>query len=608
MPRAICACALLLLAAACGDEVPDVADGPAAAGSAAKEKPRALPARVRAVEPATKTEDPQRARTPAEWSRVLRDADSSDEERQRAVDALVAAGEASVPFLVDALRDENVSDAALSALARLGPAAVSAAPAVIERMRETKNWGEVHALSRMGPGAIPALAKAATDESPVVRSGAANVLMMLAFWNRQSPDAESARQIADALVLLASDHDERTRQVALMGLGHVWDARPGIEALLIAALADSSKSVRGSAASTLGYCPGDATAAAAALVRALDDPDVWVGFMAANALQQLGDRAGDARLKVLEFSKRNPRFVGHFDRGVGVDNLQAALVSDDPEIRRIAADALAGMGAKAGEAAPALLRSLDDTSPAVRTAALDALSAAGLSMDSAPKIRGAFAASEPSVRAAAARAMGRLPSSTDDVIGDLLRGLTDPAVDVRRESAIALGRLAARPDLCVKALVTSLDDADALVRASAATSLGAFGAAAADASPDLRRLLAHPDPWVRLGAATSLARIEPQAPETFDALAKLAIDANVDVRWRTVIALGTIARPEGVATLIDRLDDRDRRIRKAAAEALGRLGPIAADAVSALAAMEKARDAELAAAARAALERIRATR
>jgi HEAT repeat protein len=603
--------ALVLIAfvASCGDEpspAPETARSAAPAESPPVDVAAMRRARVHADSPqATEASALAAPKTPAEWIAVLRGENSSDDERAAAVDALVKIGAPAVPLLIDALDDENAYPFALQALGRLGPVALPAAPALLDRIRQHGNGGhEVPVLSNMGPGVIPILAKTVTDESEAVRAGVTNVLTLLAYTAAKNGDADNARALSDLLVVLLRDRNAAVRSMAVCGVTYGWNARPDTASLLIDRLGDEAPAVRGSAAMFLARVPGDASAVVAALVRALDDPFPWVGFDAANSIRQLGDRAGSARLQLLEFAKKHPEWSGTI-ADVGVETLQAGLKSDDAGVRRIAAAQLAGMGTSAAPAATALLVAVDDADPAVRASALDALGAAGPTAEAMPKVRAALGAADANVRAAAARTLGRVANAPDDVVADLVRGLADPSADVRRECAIALGRLARSPATSIKALVVALNDGDLVVRAAAATAIGAFGASASSAAIDLRRALAQSDPWIRLGAATSLVRVDPPAADAFAALTKLAVDANGDVRWRTVIALGSLASKDGVPILVDRLNDRSAEVRKAAAASLGQLGAIAVEAVTPLEEMAKSRDEEIADAANQALAKIR---
>jgi HEAT repeat protein len=603
-PRGV-ALACVLAVAACGGET-EVGPSPSAAADSDPAKDNAPRPRVRSEEAAPPSDPTKPSRTPAEWARILCGDNSSDEQRGEAADALVALGAGAVPFLVDALEDDDALGFALDALRRLGVNGVAAAPALLDRIRRGKFEADVPVLAAFGPAVIPAIEKALAGSDAPVRNAAVNVLALLAWNAGRVQDADTARRIGDVVGPLTSDGDPWVRISALTALSHVWSSRSDTGALLVAALSDEKQWVRNSAAQCLARCPGDATAIVPALVRALDDADPGVGFAAARALRALGDRAGDARVAVLEFLRRHPTLNISGTAEIGIDPLQTALASSDPAIRRLAAQTLAGMGARASDAAASLTKAIDDPSPDVRASALDALAAAGPPADAAPKLRDAVAAPEPAVRAAAARAMGRLTAPGDDVVGDLLKCLTDPVGDVRAEAAIAIGRLASDAARCVPALVVLLDDADLRARASAAQAIGAFGTAARDAASDLRRSLAHGDPWVRLGAAMSLARVEPRAPEPWETFGRLVLDANRDVRRRTVLSLGVLRREEAVPLLTERLDDRDADVRKAAAQALGDMGPAAAAAIPSLEAMTKARYQGVADAARAALAAIRA--
>lgn len=190
--------------------------------------------------------------------------------------------------------------------------------------------------------------------------------------------------------------------------------------------------------------------------------------------------------------------------------LVGALAHRDAVISMAAEDALVGKGTMAVET---LVGALVDPGPSVREAAARALGRigdpsavgplAGALGDGDASVRHAAAwslmdlglpAVQPalgvlihgshSARASAAKVLGRLGDL--QALQPLIHALGDGHSDVRAVAAEALGRLG--DALAVAPLIHALDDSDDLVRVSSATALAILGAAAAPALPMLNRL------------------------------------------------------------------------------------------------------------------------
>jgi HEAT repeat protein len=120
----------------------------------------------------------------------------------------------------------------------------------------------------------------------------------------------------------------------------------------------------------------------------------------------------------------------------------------------------------------------------------------------------------PTVRRAAAYALGRIGPAAKDAAPGLAKLLTDPEADVQGAAASALVDIGAA---AVPELTKLLKDPEAGVRRFAASILGRIGPAAKDAAPELAKLLTGPDADVRRAAAVALGRIGPAAKEAVQA-------------------------------------------------------------------------------------------
>ncbi|HEX7078787.1 MAG TPA: HEAT repeat domain-containing protein [Candidatus Eisenbacteria bacterium] len=176
---------------------------------------------------------------------------------------------------------------------------------------------------------------------------------------------------------------------------------------------------------------------------------------------------------------------------------------------------------------------------------------------------------EPSVRAAGARALGRIQSRGSVPV--LVRLIQDRTPSVRREAAFALGLIG--DSLAAPALASRLGaEPDPATRVAIVTALGYLGARSS--GPALLRSLRGPRAAEREAAALAAARSRDStlvAP-----LLRLAKDPRVDARWRAAYALGRIGDRSAAPTLRLMIRDRAEIVRSMASRALGEVGDSAA--------------------------------
>ena len=165
---------------------------------------------------------------------------------------------------------------------------------------------------------------------------------------------------------------------------------------------------------------------------------------------------------------------------------------------------------------------------------------------------------DPSVRATALAALGRMGRLTDD---DVRAGLADASPVVRRRAvALAVDRLAVP-------LVPVLGDPDADVAEQAAWACGERQPPEDDAVAALARLTTgHDDPLVREAAVAALGAIGD--PRGLDAILAATRDKPA-VRRRAVLALAPFDGPAVDAALQEALGDRDWQVRQAAEDLSG---------------------------------------
>lgn len=204
------------------------------------------------------------------------------------------------------------------------------------------------------------------------------------------------------------------------------------------------------------------------------------------------------------------------------------------------------------------------------------------------------------------------PGALEEAIPELLTGLADRRVEVRRLAAGNLWRAGwpskPPPPALGPALAKALDDDDAAVRASAAAvaanytvwvsketgpalrrratdsdkdvrtwAVQALGASMAVESIDvLIAALADPEAKVRIAAAGGLGIPSPRARPAVGPLVKALADPEVGVREAAAGAFasigGEIPLPEAVPPLLAMLDAEETNLRTVAASALGQVG------------------------------------
>jgi HEAT repeat protein len=501
---------------------------------------------------------------------------SPDEEvRHAAIQGLHLAGSALLPVVIGALGDASwrVRKAALD-LVLQAPAANSL-PLLIAGLRDEGNAGRrnssMEALVRLGPAAVPPLAPLVADPDPDLRK-----FVVDALGNIDAPAVPALLRAA------LEDSEENVAAAAAEFLGRRRDATAVPQ--LLRRLGESGSWLTFSCLRALGEI-GDA-AAAPAVSALLGEP----GLRQA-ALEALG-RVGDAQAvpHVLDalFSR---------DRGL---RRVAALAAHRilPRLGPGAAAALAaGVRAQADDEFFDFLRGLlAQEDPQVLAAAATLLGFApgtlmvSILLDALPQ------AAEQDQELFAAVLAG-LP---DTDLPLLAARLLDPSPVVRLRLAEVLGRRGCRE--AVPLLLTLLEDGIGHVRAAGAAALGRIGDPAA--VPPLVGLLRDPFPDVReagmeaivaIGKTGSsrlglvLALLEPHfsAPDEGFAAAAVRIagrlggpgliarlglalrDARGEVRRAAVEAVGAVGGAEAVAALRVALTDEDVAVRREAVHRLG---------------------------------------
>lgn len=342
----------------------------------------------------------------------------------------------------------RVREQAALLLARLGPQAVAALPALIAQLadddKEAVRAAEV-ALRRIGPLALPRLVAALRHRQPEVRVRAALLLSCRQDYG------EGLATAVPALLVALQDPEASVRAEVARTLGEIDPGGRSSLGALIDALADPDPAVRVAAAQALGKAGAAARSAVPGLSGRLTDAAVQVRVEAARALWQIDRQAA-----------------------LAVPVLTAALHDSDMHWR--AALALGEIGPAAAGAVPALLEKLQ--SEIVHRPART-----------------------PSSAALALAKMG--PAA----VPGLLELLEHGQLPVRLGAAIALAGHGADAGPALPGLLQMLREPEAETRIVAANTLGAVGPAARDAIPALNRLVDEPDEYVRAAAVNALTQV-----------------------------------------------------------------------------------------------------
>jgi HEAT repeat protein len=446
------------------------------------------------------------------------------------------------------LKDPKVETrtAAASALGRIGADAKAAVPALIEALKdEMKDVRETvrHALSQIGPVAVPALIKALSHQDAYVCGGAAEALGFI------QPEGRIA---VPALLDRFKDEKVDVRRAAVNGLGRLakwgWIRGEDTKAVVEACaeiLKDTDWLIRISAADSLATLdPTRKNDAVVVFQKALKDKNHEHHFLAAAYLAEIDPAKGDAVPLLVEWLKGSAylaevaRVLGNFGSTaqVAIPALTKHLQDKDGHVRVHVAEALVKIDpTRHKDVLPILVEALEDhdnRSPAAMT-----LGDIGSEAKAAvPKLREILKANlkeqqrtaleQPAhagqeygkmmervkkdlARVSFLYALARIDNNKE-AVPELVKELKNPDWMVRSHTIYALGKIGPAAKAAILALIQTLKEEKAVFRpnvANAARALGQIGPEAKVAVPILTELLNDDNLNVRKESAEALKRI-----------------------------------------------------------------------------------------------------
>ncbi|MBC8243827.1 MAG: HEAT repeat domain-containing protein [Verrucomicrobia bacterium] len=550
----------------------------------------------------------------------------------------------AVPALVKALDDdqEQVFFWAATALANLGPDAQEAAPELIKRLRRSNRRYRdqvrlrvVTALTRIGPAAVPQLIDALDDESESIRSGAARVLGNI------GPDA---REAAPRLSAQLADEEGYIGETAGAALGKIG---PAAHPQILEALGSEEETVRAAAAVAIGWMdrPGEPAQHLAKRLEA--EPSSRVMANGLEALNRAGLPGGQLLPLLLPALDHDSDRVRHEainallnlrpDSREAVPHLIQRLGDGDPAKRGQAIDLLGRIGPDAGGAVPRLIAHLGQAAREEQAACRQAMvemgpaavpgilaSAESLPLaklddawqtrclgDIGPQAAPALVAALEAQQAGAPAYLALLGLKNIRAKSAVARRAVVPFLEHEQEAfrgaaLAALVASSAKPASLMPRLQAAMRDDNALVRQAAMDALASLGPSARGATSALVESLGDDDAAIRLSAVRAIGKLGSDDAALAKRLAGMLDGAGTELRLAVVKSLGGFRKlPGGAVTgLVGVLGAEHAATQSAAFDALAKLGPEAKPALPALSQAVSHADADVRASALNALAKV----
>jgi HEAT repeat protein len=466
--------------------------------------------------------------------------------------------------------DDNVAVAAIEALGRIGgTGGLDALVAAAGSGNFFRMFPAIDVLGRSGDPRVVAPLAALLGEAMYTLEAAralgrtgepAAVPPLAALLSR--PSESAVRVAALALAELHARHAERYGDSnAIEDALRLANLRDGVDRRLAASLNSADSAEQCALSFVLGAFGSDVAKAA---LLSLLDANENVAHAAARALKQSGldsERVlSDALLS--GGSARRRALLPALTGAANVAAVAQCLRDDDPEVRVLACNALASMGAPV--VAADLFELLDDPHPRVVQAAIGAIQALG-SRETKQLALASAESTRPSVRLSAMRILSYF--GYPEALPVFVRAVDSDDARVRDAALAGLALLDAGE--AVDALLAAARAPLNKKRAAAVRALGQSESQDARIAACLLEGLRDPDAWVRYYACQAIGRRRLEG--AIDAVIPLLSDEAGHVRVVTVEALSLFRSPSALSALLGAANGTDPDGRRAALIGLGML-------------------------------------
>jgi HEAT repeat protein len=411
--------------------------------------------------------------------------DSDPGVQMRILNATAEVGEAAVPALIEALKNDKTAYWACIVLREIGPAAKDAAPALAEKLKDSRpeiRREAVLALGALKEAAIPVLPQiAATLNDEQSQTAATFVMGQLGKIPANAEEKVRANAKSD---------DKFLSTVSLWALARVHpedkELRRQATEQLVDRLKEKDPFVRVAAARALAALPPAPEITLPIWEKALKDADTTTVHHALDALASLG---APAVPKLVELLNQHKALRVQFAYTLGqmgpvaapaTDALAKLVADENVNLSTEAVIALAKIGPAAKNAVPALSAALQKENCPNAHAIIYALGKIGPQAAAAePMLLKAIGSKDSSLAVIAAWAITQIqPRSAQTaakVVPVLVTGLSDSLPESRKAAAEALGDLGPLARQAIPALQKATKDDVKAVREAAEKSLQSIG-------------------------------------------------------------------------------------------------------------------------------------
>ncbi len=532
------------------------------------------------------------------------------------IEKLGPAAKPAIPALIKALSDSDkqVWSTTIDTLANLGPDAAEALPALIETLDSRNNrsgrdrdrrqilFRIAHALSRIGPVAIPPLIEALKSDDGMARAGAAKALGGIGpnardaipglIANLRIDQPEERREMIDALALIGRDavpalgealgsSEAVVRAGAALALAEIGQDALSLAAKVADATArETDPTARAALFGAIPKTGVEPTRAVELLLRGVKDDNAEVRHAAINAIYLLRS-ANDRLIPALVTLLRDPNPTLSERAAIVLGRLGPGASSAVPALLEVARkrtppppayiDALGQIGPAA---VPGVLHAIEQENPDQLTRdhwSVKCLQ--GIGGGAISPLATALADSKVSIRLVAARALGELGPVAAPAFGALVAAAGDADPRVRATVLGALVNTRVQTLSAVSRLESALKDSSPIVRLTAAQLVPHLGESARPLAPTLLATLADRDPAVRLAVMEALPTLGSGATPSIDPLLQLLPTADAETRARVLTVFAGIGAGAKTALpeIRHRLSDPDPAVRAAALSAFAKI-------------------------------------